>query len=87
MFRKFNLTTDFTDSTDSKLLAIMYFGCSFHGGELYPKLQLFIWRKWRAPQVSFGSPKAFGEYPYRFRPNIHFFLPKTQNFLILRDVF
>ena len=59
MFRKFNLTTDFADSTDSKLLAIMNSGYSFHGGELYPKLQLFIWRKWRAPQVSFGSPKAF----------------------------
>ena len=30
MFRKFNLTTDFTDSTDSKLFAIMNSGYSFH---------------------------------------------------------
>ena len=38
-------------------------------------------------RLLFGSPKGFGEDPYRFRPNIHYFLPKTQNFLILRDVF
>ena len=31
-------------------------------------------------RLLFGSPKGFGEYPYRSRPNIHYFYLKHKTF-------